>query len=266
MKNTIYISILNDHMNARKSRNPSYGLRSFARDLDISPASLSLILNGKQRLSPARSQIIATKLNLNSKESEIFTLDVTSAAARKKKDREVAKEKLDKLLKQNLWLSLKNPLEKVLRNWEYMAIFDLIKARKQTSLSFLKQYFNFPSQKIESALTVLVENELIEQEKGGYISKYNKNRIDSPIPSRVIQSFHHQVLDQVKSSIDELGLKDREITSTFLTVEDSSLAELKKEIEDFRVMICDKYGVSQSGNKLTTIGISLNFFKIGEEK
>jgi transcriptional regulator with XRE-family HTH domain len=49
----------------RKERNPSYSLRSFARDLRLSPSCVSEILNNKRSPSPKNVRKIAEKLALD---------------------------------------------------------------------------------------------------------------------------------------------------------------------------------------------------------
>ena len=66
------LNLLKKELDSRKSRNPNYSLRSFARSLDVSPSRLSEILSG-QRMSLKMANKIATKLKLNEKTKAEFT-------------------------------------------------------------------------------------------------------------------------------------------------------------------------------------------------
>ncbi len=69
------LNLLKKELDSRKSRNPNYSLRSFARSLDISPSRLSEILSG-QRMSMKTANKIATKLKLNENAKAEFTKSI----------------------------------------------------------------------------------------------------------------------------------------------------------------------------------------------
>lgn len=59
-----YKEIIRQELNARKTRDPNYSLRSFAKDMELSPSSLSEMFSGKHHLSIRTFEKIAGKLNL----------------------------------------------------------------------------------------------------------------------------------------------------------------------------------------------------------
>lgn len=83
-----HIEILISHLEARKTRNPSYSLRAYARDLALSVSKLSELLNLKKGLSPARAEIASKRLNLCGTEAERFKLSVAAYHSRAKSERE----------------------------------------------------------------------------------------------------------------------------------------------------------------------------------
>jgi transcriptional regulator with XRE-family HTH domain len=60
-----YINIIQQELTNRKAKDPNYSLRSFAKDLELSPSSLSELFNGKHHLSIRTFGKIAVKLNLS---------------------------------------------------------------------------------------------------------------------------------------------------------------------------------------------------------
>src|SRR5690349_9824776 len=58
----------------RIGRNPAYSLRAMARDIDISPGLLSLILSQKKNLSDEKALDVAACLELDERETEYFSL------------------------------------------------------------------------------------------------------------------------------------------------------------------------------------------------
>jgi len=98
MKLENYRQYIQSEFENRRNRNPSYSLRAYARDLKTSPSRLSEAINGKKGISTALASQIAKLLALSESDTEIFLLSVESEHARSKKQKALAKEKLEILL------------------------------------------------------------------------------------------------------------------------------------------------------------------------
>lgn len=80
---TLYhVLILKNILKDRQEKNIKYSLRAFAKELEISPASLSQILSQKKGLSEKFSTKIAQKLNLSLEEKELFIISSSAAHSR----------------------------------------------------------------------------------------------------------------------------------------------------------------------------------------
>src|ERR1700733_11819237 len=66
---------------SRQRRNPAYSLRSFARDLGISPAALSQVLNSKRNFSRTNLTKVIEKLGLSPSEKNRAFQELSSGAA-----------------------------------------------------------------------------------------------------------------------------------------------------------------------------------------
>lgn len=62
--------VLRDTLEARKLKNANYSLRAMARDIDVSPSTLSKILNGKCMASDKMVLDIVEKIDLPTEEKE----------------------------------------------------------------------------------------------------------------------------------------------------------------------------------------------------
>ena len=80
-----YLEIIKDEFGSRIESNPSYSMRAFARDLEISPSRLSEILNGRGGMSSVMAQKIASKLGLQRSEIDYFKALVERRHGRSKK-------------------------------------------------------------------------------------------------------------------------------------------------------------------------------------
>lgn len=74
MTNTLpyYSIVLVNDLNHKKQSNPQLSLRSYARDLNIHPAVLSLAMKGKRLLPLRDAEAALEKLKLNQEEEEQF--------------------------------------------------------------------------------------------------------------------------------------------------------------------------------------------------
>lgn len=87
-------SILKQILEKRCEKNSRYSLRSFARDLEISPQTLSRILRQKRGLSYEMGVKISQKLPLSEQELIVFLNLIEANFSRSKNKRENARKKL----------------------------------------------------------------------------------------------------------------------------------------------------------------------------
>lgn len=91
----------------RKTRNPHYSLRAYARDLETSVSRLSESLNKKRGISYELAQKLVRHLNLEGLDADIFLLSVEAEHGRSQLQKSQAKTKL----KEALASSEKEPLK-----------------------------------------------------------------------------------------------------------------------------------------------------------
>lgn len=93
-----YREVLKNELVQRQERNSLYSLRSFARDLGISPSRLSEIFNHKQGISLSWAKKISEKINLSTEDAELFCLLVTKEHGKSEQARSVAEEKIKQFM------------------------------------------------------------------------------------------------------------------------------------------------------------------------
>lgn len=65
---------LREELERRASKNSSYSLRAFARDIGLTNSHLSMTLSGRKRISPETAEQIAARMNLKTGEAEYVVL------------------------------------------------------------------------------------------------------------------------------------------------------------------------------------------------
>jgi uncharacterized protein (TIGR02147 family) len=126
-ENPDYRNLLKEELGKRQKRNPTYSLRSFARDLKMSAASLSKILGNKQGVSSPKAIEISKLLKLGPSETELFCTSVESNHARAKVNRIGALEKLNSEPLREIDLSL--DYFRIISDWHHYAILELSEAK-----------------------------------------------------------------------------------------------------------------------------------------
>lgn len=67
-----WIQRITEELQTRRASNPQYSLRTFAKDIGIHPAILSLALKGKRALPQRHLPVVLSNINLNEEEKERF--------------------------------------------------------------------------------------------------------------------------------------------------------------------------------------------------
>ncbi len=81
-----YIDYILIYLNEKKRKNPQYSLRALARDLEISPSTLSEAINRRHCLSLKTALKIVEVFQLNEKDKEQFELLLKSEMSTKKRN------------------------------------------------------------------------------------------------------------------------------------------------------------------------------------
>ena len=94
-----YRDILKDELSSRCQKNPRYSLRAFARDVGLSSARISEVLNYKHGLSRKSGTQISKKLGFSNEEAEYFCTLIESSDARSRIVKENASQKIKQINK-----------------------------------------------------------------------------------------------------------------------------------------------------------------------
>lgn len=159
-----HINILKKKFEDKKVKNNLYSLRAFSRDLDMPASKLSQLLSGKCGISEQKAEKIADLLKLNEKEKKIFVTSVTATHSRSKLAKDVAKKKLEILIKNlhqhtNIDKSMM-PLFEDLNNFIILSLFDFDDF--QSDLEWFKLQTGFNIIKIKKYLDRLSMYQLID--------------------------------------------------------------------------------------------------------
>lgn len=228
-----FSEIIENEYHARIKRNLSYSIRAFARDLDISPATLSLIIKKKAGLSPKKAALISKKLQLTGDENEFFLDLVQSTCARTKQARQIAKAKLCRY--ETRYNTISTDVFYVIKDWYHLAIMELtlIKGFVATP-SWIAERLMITEEEAQTALERLLRLEILELSQGKLRPSNDYVIILSTAPSEAAKHFQTQILKKIMNSFDEQERSSRDISSLIIRMRKDEMEYVKKTLKEMR--------------------------------
>lgn len=259
---TSYIDFLKNEFTSRKLTNGSYSLRAFARDIGLSPSSLSLILKGSQGLSVERAHKIAHSIGMTERQKAFFCDLVESQHGRSYKSRNEASKRLALInSKSNNEISLES--FSIISDWYHYAILELFTLKDfEGSYDWISKKLKITQSEAKKAVLRLKKVGLLK-ENGNFLEVTESETYSmTDIPSAALKKFHKQILKKAEIAIDRQPIQKRDITSATMAINSKYLPEAKKDIENFRRKFMKKYGEVKSKDTVYNLGVQ--FFSLLE--
>ncbi|MCO4792152.1 MAG: TIGR02147 family protein [Bacteriovoracaceae bacterium] len=252
---TNYRHYLQGELVRRISANPRYSQRAFAKSLGLSPGELSEILSGKRRLTLKKAMKISKSMGLNSHETRHLLMLVENEVI----DAETPSSSQDEVEgRKNLEMDIFN----IISEWYCFAILNLSECEGFIwSTTWIGRKLGISPLQVKVAIERMMRVGLIEETKDGL--KSSEDFIFSPdgIPSQAIRNYHSAILKKATESLETQNLDEREITGLGFAVDPKHIPTIKKEIQEFRDMIAQKYS---KGEKTVIYQLELALFKLSE--
>jgi len=229
------VQILSDRFKERAQANPSYSLRSFARDLKVSPSTLSEIFNQKKGISKKLALQLADSLNLPEWEKTYFQQLVQVECSKNIELRKQAKEQLESFIRENTFQLIQNKALKSLTSWVELAILELTYIKVfQPNIKWIAKQLSAPESTIALAIGRLQEAELLEinPKTGVWTDVSPLFTTTDGIPNESIRNFHRSVLNLALKKLDSTDLKSRTVKTVVLSVSEKNKENVKKILDE----------------------------------
>jgi uncharacterized protein (TIGR02147 family) len=235
-----YRSYLRAAIEEKVRKNPSFSLRAFARDADLSPSHISRALSGQKKLSVSAAQSISGSLGLNSRELEYFRTLVELEKS-KGQDAELNHQNKKRILK-SLALQQRGRMKvlslevfQVIANWYHFAILSLVATKNfQSSSGFVAQRLGIKALDARFAVERLIQLGLLE-EKNGVWTVVDNGAITTTddFKSAAIQENLRQQLGLAEKALDNIPVELREFNNISVVMNQSDIPKAKKKIRAF---------------------------------
>lgn len=264
-----YRKILKAKLEERCQANPRYSLRAFARDLELSPSRLCLILKNKQGLSEEFAKRIAKSLNFTATESAHFINLVLASDARKKDTRIKALKDLTKKINQNPEQRLLQvEAFKIISDWYHFAILELTKVKGfKGDSGWIAKRLNISSHQVEGAVERLLNLKLLQYKKGKLVATDTRITTDHTDHAEANRRFHQQILEKALNATTFQPIEERDYTGVTVAIRVADLPEYRRRITEFRREL-NRFAETSIENKSAdeVYNLSIQFFRISEKE
>lgn len=256
-----YRTILKIELEERCRQNPRYSLRAFARDLEVSPGTLSEVFAGKHGLSRRAADTIARRLGYSEAEREAFCDLVESVGSRSETRRTLARVRLEKNTVEPKYQNLQMDAFNVISDWHHYAILELTYLDQfESNLKWIASTLGIQEAVASLAIERLKRLGMIEEKKGALNAVEDFTASPDGIPSRSLKNFHRQVLEKAVAAIQVQPVSERNFSATIMAIDRTKINDVKASIKTFQRSISKQ--MSESKKKNSVYCLSVQFFRI----
>lgn len=245
--------ILQNELSRRLNKNPKYSLRSFAKALAITPSGLSEILAGKRGLSIKKAQMLLDRMDLSQDEEHLFLESVKSTKAKYKNTSSASIQD---------YQQMSDDLIKVVSDWYHFAILNLASLEKAKSTpAWVSKKLGISHVQARLALARLSRMDLISTDNGTLTRTSNPLKTTDGVPSKFVRKLHLDLLAKAMSSLEEVSLDKRDISSMVMAIDPANLEKGRTKIKNFRRGLSQ---VLEKGSKKEVYALTVSLIPLSE--
>lgn len=246
------ISKINSEFDRRKSINPRYSLRAYAKSLNLDVSVLSRILANKSPISPKILTKIAVPLAITPEEFK----KIEDEILQNKKSRRAAPNSDNLAIQQ-----LQSEEFKIIQDWYNYVILELTNLKEfEPSADWISKKLSISEADAQLALERLVKlNLLIQTDDGNFAASGSiTSGIQESFTTVAMRMRQKQVLQRAIEAIDLIEFSERDQSAVTIAMDTSLIPEVKDKIKKFRRSLANYiFKKSKTKNRVYEISISL---------
>ncbi|MFZ3231239.1 MAG: DUF4423 domain-containing protein [Pseudobdellovibrio sp.] len=219
MKNDPLIEILKKDLQKKKSRNGSYSLRCYSRDLGLDPSNLSKIMNYQIAIGTSLRNKIGQKLGFEKNEIQRW---LVPASQKSTSDENYSNHSLE--------------VFQVISEWQHYAILEYFKLNNSSSKpAAIASHLGLSLTDVNSSLRRLLEVGLLKPTEDGYIpTDEASSSILNIDTSKAHREQQVQILEGAIEALKNIPIEFRSQSSITMAINTNRLPEAKELIKNFR--------------------------------
>jgi len=242
---------LKEELALRKARRPHYSLRAFARDLDMSPSSLSEFLGGRQGMSRERAIWVGKKIQLSDQQIEHFCDLIESEFGRSEPEKQAAQLRIAKRSIDDD-SRLRVDQFRVIADWHHFPILELLTlAEKNLSLNEVADLLELDIETVDLAVERMESLGLLQKfddpvsGKVQFKSSAEQTLTGDEGSQRAIRHCHQGFLEMQARALEDKSIQERESLSFTLAIANEDWPSLKSELQRAVVEVLSKFANSE---------------------
>lgn len=253
---------------ARAQRRPLYSQRAFARDIGLSPSSLTDFLKGRMRLSVGRISQVSDTLKLNAEQKQHWVDLMEARFSRSPELKKLSQVRArGRIQAQSHSMTLDN--FKILSEWFHLAYLELIEmnASKYSDVKVAAAALGIPVRTLRIGVKRLESAGFLRKTAKGIFNVDPSTQLGDGNPSEAIRQYHMQILKKAVASLEEHGADQRYNSSTIVALPRSEVERILTDVRALDVTFLEPYLVrSQPEAKESLFCLNINFFDLMTKK
>lgn len=213
-KRAMFSLLVREEFLRRCKNNPSYSLRSYARQLGVDASLLSKVIRGRRQPSVELIKCIGPLIGIRP-------------------------QQISKLLKGSnevAYTRVSDDIFSMMSDWFHFAILELMKTKDfESDPAWIAQRLSIHKTEAQSAVERLERLDFIESKDGKFILKAQNNTwANNEMTSAARKNLQKQLAVKAREAIDDVPFEFRESGSLTIATPKNLIPEVKKKIQAFR--------------------------------
>ncbi len=247
MSISAFRTILFEELTHRRSKNPLYSLRAFARDLQVSTTCLSDVLAQRRNFSKKNALKVARSLGLDVDVAQVAPAPAPARSGYQL--RQLSESEFEQI-----------------SDWYHYAILNLAKLRvNNANPEWIARRLGIQPAQAQTALERLIGAGLIQVSSGKLHRTSLTLNAGNGEPSQAQRKFHRQLLALAGKSLDRDPIQAREFVAATLAIDPSRIEEAKTLIFESLKNIAAFLELGEAGHRKEVYALGLQFFPLTHE-
>ena len=201
-------------------RYPAYSMRAFAKRAGISPATMSLIMQGKRPVSMKLAETLSERLAFDPQErSEVLAKNLEAEASTERE----------------AYVQLTLDQYRIVSDWRAFAILNLIKTVDfKSDVSWIAKRLGVTESETQETVERLLRLEMLSIQDGKFVRTASKYRTTEDIANASLKKSHAQNLELAHVSLEENTVGERDFTWLTIPMDMKKMKLAKAMIRKFQ--------------------------------
>ena len=236
------LDVLKGEFHRRRTVNPAYSMRAFARFLQIQPGRLSEILSAKRPLTPRMATHIADRLALPPEQKGQLLSTLREERSLRKMSRFI-KAPVGRFH----YSQMESDAFHLISDWFHFAILSLLKTQDaKHDVKWIAQRLNLATLDVREALERLERLGFLE--RVGDRLEVREPHMSYDVSSAALRRLHAQKLQMAQKALEDIDPELRDITSVILTMSREKMGLAKQLIRQFRLNFAEALEVEPTSD------------------